>query len=90
MGVFTVKLEGPEQEWEWREGPDYYDAKGNPRDGMRGADGKLLAGHAAKVKRPGIREVQCIATREEEAVALALTREAHDGYVTVLSVTKKG
>jgi hypothetical protein len=86
--VYDVVMSGGEVEWEFREGPDYYDKDGQPRTGARDAKGELLEGHAEKLRRRALAVVQLRARSSAEArEQAALT---HPQYDKVESVKKRG
>lgn len=76
--LYEVSMVGDDVEWVFRDGPDYYDEDGNPRDG-----------DSAPLRvAPAFGIVQLRARSKQEAQAAA-TR-AHPEYHTVSSVKKIG
>lgn len=78
--LYQVAMSGDDVDWEWRDAPDFYTAKGLRRDGTKG--------QADKLRRPAAGTVTLRARSEQEARAAVI--RAHPEYHTVESVTKIG
>lgn len=76
--LYEVVMVGDEVDWEFRDAPDYYDAKGNRRDGVQ----------APKRRAPASGVVLLRARSKQEAQAAAV--RTHPEYHAVESVKKIG
>jgi hypothetical protein len=66
--LFRAVMVGPEVEWEWRDGPEYYDKRGRRRDGVE----------ARKLRKPARATIDLLA--EDENDAKRIVRQLHPEY----------